>query len=288
MRQDALRYIFLWMLMNSDFNADEVNWAAVQTRWQLEAELQNPPPRRAISRASQVGCGARIGAPFLGCALLGIFVLGFFLSLWAGLAVLILPFGSTTTGVITAHELTRGRSPRYGNSESYLLYFEFRPRANAAQYSGEWPVNGATFTRLQDGDETSVRYFPFAPGLRPMLEAGISPWFHILLLGPLGLLLLVVGGLPLSGMLPQSRGGKRLVKRGLAAPGLIVKTEFGTFTSWFRVVNANGEMRTIESKQKVNANEQSKVEVGDVATVLFDARRPNRAAIYRVCGWRAR
>ena len=273
--------------MNSDFNADDIDWAAVQGRWQLEAELQKPAPRRVVSRAPKVGCGARIGAPFLGCALLGMFVLGFFLSLWAGLAVLILPFGATTTGVITAHELTRGRSPRYGDSESYMLNFEFKPRANLAKYSGEWPVNGSTFLRLKDGDETRVRYFPFAPGLRPMLEAGVSPWFSILFLGPLGLLLLAVGGLPLLGMLPQGRAGKRLVKRGSTAPGLIVKYEFGTFTFWFRVTNAQGETRVIEAKQSVNPQTQNEIGVGDVATVLFDARRPQRATIYRVCGWRA-
>ena len=273
--------------MNPDFNADDIDWAAVQGRWQLEAELQQAPPRRVVSRAPKVGCGARIGAPFLGCGLLGMFLLGFLLSLWAGLAVLILPFGNTTTGVITAHQLTRGRSPRYGDSESYMLSFEFAPNANAAKYSGEWPVNGATFTHLQDGDETTVRYFPFAPGLHPMLEAGISPWFQILFLGPLGLLLLVVGGLPLLGMLPQSRGAKRLVQRGLAAPGLIVKYEFGAFTFWFRVTNASGETRTMEAKQSVSTDDKNQVEVGDVATVLFDARRPRRAAIYRVCGWRA-
>lgn len=274
--------------MNPDFNADDIDWAAVQARWQLEAELQKPPPRRAVSRAPKAGCGARIGAPFLGCALLGMFVFGFFLSLWAGLAVLILPFGNTTTGVITAHELTRGRSPRYGNSESYLLYFEFRPNGNQTKYNGEWPVNGATFTHLQDGDETTVRYFPLAPGLRPMLEEGISPWFHILFLGPLGLLLLVVGGLPLTGMLPQARTGKRLVRRGAATAGLIVNAESGKVTFCFRVINSTGETRTIEGKQMVSAREQNRIEVGAVATVLFDARRPTRAAIYRVCGWRAR
>ena len=270
-----------------DFASDDIDWDAVRARWQLESELQPAPPRRAVSRAPKVGCGARLGAPFLGCGVLAMFLLGLCLSLWAGLAVLILPFGSTTTGRITQHELTRGRSPRYGNSESYLLYFEFSPHGNSAKYSGEWPVNGATFTRLQDGDETSVRYFPFAPGLRPTLEEGISPWFHILFLGPLGLLLLVVGGVPLLAMLPQGRAGKRLVQRGLAAPGLIVKYEFGTYTFWFRVANARGETRTIEARQRAGVADANRIEVGDVATVLFDARRPNRALIYRVCGWRA-
>ena len=273
--------------MNPEFNADDIDWAQVRARWQLEAELQQPPPRRVVSRAPKIGCGARLGAPFLGCALLGMFALGFFLSLWAGLALLILPFGNTTTGIVTAHELTRGRSPRYGDSESYLLSFEFAPRAGSAKYSGEWPVNAATFLRLKDGDETPVRYFPLTPGLRPMLEAGVSPWFNVLFLGPLGLVLLVVGGLPLLGMLPQSRGAKRLVRRGLTAPALVVKYEFGAFTFWFRVTNMRGETRTIEAKQMVGANERDGVAVGDVATVVFDARRPKRAAIYRVCGWRA-
>ena len=273
--------------MNSDFNANEIDWDAIENRWRLEAELQSAPPRRVVSRAPKSGCGARLGAPFLGCALLGMFTLGLFLSLWAGLAVLILPFGNVTNGTITRHELTRGRSPRYGDSQSHLLYFEFRPNGGAAKYTGEWPVNGATFTRLRDGDETSVRYFPLAPGLRPMLKEGVSPWFHILFLGPMGLLLLVVGGLPLLGMLPQSRADKRLVQRGLTAPALIVKTEIGALTFWFRVIGANGETRTVEVKQRINVNAET-IKAGDVATVVFDARYPQRAMIYRAIGWRAR
>ena len=276
------------MRMNSDFAADEIDWAAVQGRWQLEAELQKSPPRRVVSRAAKAGCGARLGAPFLGCGLLAMFVLGFFLSLWAGLALLILPFGSTSTGIITAHQLTRGHSPRYGDSESYMLSFEFRPGAGAAKYSGEWPVNGATFTRLQDGDEAIVRYLPLAPGLRPMLEEGVSPWFHILFLGPLGLLLLVVGGLPLLAMLPPSRAGKRLVQRGAATAGVIVKSDAGKVIFCFRVNNATGETRIIEVEQRRGAGDWSWLNAGAVATVLFDTRRPNRALIYRLGQWRAR
>ena len=268
--------------MPSDLSVD---WAAVEARWQLEDELRSAPPRRAVSRAPKTGCGARIGAPFLGCALLGMFVLGFFLSFWAGLAVLILPFGNTTQGTITHHELTNSRSPRYGNSQSYMLQFEFVPVGGAAKYSGEWPVNGATFTRLRDGSETKVRYFPWAPGLRPLLEDGISPWLHILFMGPIGLVLLVAGGLPLLGFLPQSRAGKRLVQRGAATAGIVVEVKSGRAIFWFRVHDARGETRTIETSQSVS--QVWDLQPDQVVTVLFDARRPQRAAIYRLCGWRA-
>lgn len=274
--------------MPSDFDADKINWADVQERWEIEPELEKSPPRRMVSRAPKAGCGARIGAPFLGCALLGMFALGLFLSLWAGMALIILPFGSTTTGKITRHENTSGRGARINDSESYLLYFEFAPHEKSAKYRGEWPVGGQMFTRLRDGDDAKVRYFPLAPGLRPLLEEGVSPWLHILFLGPMGLLLLVIGGLPLLGMLPVERADKRLVARGAATAGVIVKAEFGRVTFCFRVVSATGETRTIEIRQSVSANDQMRIEVGAVATVLFDTRRPNRAVIYRLCGWRAR
>ena len=274
--------------MPSEFDATDIDWAAVQNAWQLEPELRAAPPRRVVSRVPRRGCLARIGGASLGCALGGIFALGFFLSLWAGLAVLILPFGSTTTGVITQRELTRGHSPRYGSSESYLLTFEFSPHGSSAQYSGEWPVDAATFQRLQNGDAAKVRYFPLFPGTRPMLEEGISPWFHILFLGPLGLTLLVVGGVSLLGFVPPSRAGKRLVKRGLAAPALIVKNDNNRATFWFRVTGAQGETQKIEVTQTVVNRDWGRAPTGAVVTVLFEARRPRRALIYRLCGWRAR
>ena len=273
--------------MNSNFESSDIDWAAVEREWQRETELDQPLPRRVVSCAPKTGCGARVGGAFLGCALTGMFVLGFFLSLWAGLAVLILPFGSTTEATITQHELTRGRSPRYGDSESYLLTFQFRPNGSNTIYSGEWPVNGATFLRLRDGDKTKARYFALFPGVRPMLEEGISPWLHILFMGPMGLLMLVIGGVPLLGLLPQSRAGKRLVRRGLAAPALVVDDKNGRLTFWFRVTGARGETQTIETTQSRN-NQVRSFDVGAVVTVLFEARRPQRAAIYHLCGWRAR
>lgn len=269
-------------------NSAEVDWAAVEARWQLEAELRAGPPRRVIARAPKTGCGARIGNSCLGCALTGMLVLGFFLSLWAGLAVLILPFGNVTQGTITQHELTRGRSPRYGNSESYMLQFAFAPNGNTARYSGEWPVDGATFLRLRDGDETTVRYFPLAPGLRPILEEGVSPWLHILFMGPLGLLMLAIGGAALTAFLPPSRADKPLVKRGIAAPGLVIERANNRVQFWFRVANAQGETRTIEATRTLANRSWSAVQPGEVATILFDARRPQRALIYRMSAFRAR
>ena len=268
-------------------DSTDIDWANVEAHWRRESELDQSIPRRVVSRAPKTGCGARVGNAFLGCALTGLFIFGFFLSLWAGLAVLILPFGGTTTGTITQHELTRGRSPRYGDSESYMLTFEFTPNGASAKYSGEWPVNGATFLDLRDGDEAKVRYFPLAPGLRPVLEDGISPWFSILFLGPLGLLMLVIGGVPLLGLLPQSRAGKRLVKRGIVAPGLVVSDENGRLTFCFRVMGARGETRTIQASQR-QPGQIRDLTTGAVVTVLFEARHPQRATIYALCGWRAR
>lgn len=275
----------------SERERENINWLALESKHLVEPELLAPPPRRVGARAPQVGIVTRLrgclGNGCLGCGLGAMFVFGFFLSLWAGLALLILPFGSTTTGKITRHELTRGKSPRYGSTtESYLLYFEFRPPGAGRSYSGEGAVNGETFVKLQNGAPAKVRYFAFAPGLRPFLEAGISPWFSILLLGPLGLLMLVIGGLPLLGFLP--RPGKNLVKHGVPVAALIVARDGNNVTFCFRVSNASGATRVIETSEKWMSNAGAILEIGSTATALFDARNPQRALIYARCAWKAR
>lgn len=273
--------------MDIESRAD-VDWAAVEARWQLEPELKRAPPRRVRARGESTGCGAMIRNAFLGCALTGVFALGLMLSLWAAFAVLILPFGSTTSGTITQHEITSGSNPRYGSrgGGNYFLHFEFSPPGNAQIYRGEWPVDGDTFLKLRDGEAASVRYFALAPGLRPTLEAGTSPWFHVLFLGPLGLLLLVVGGLPLLSFLPRSRKGKKLVARGLPVAGLVMATQNNRAEFWFRVTNARGQTRVIEAHQRLPTAHSTRA--GDVVTVLFDKRRPQRALIYATGEWRAR
>ena len=274
--------------MNFAFDAPEIDWIAVENRWQIEPELQRAPPRRVVARGEKLGCRGMMGHTCLGCGVLGVFALGLMLSLWAGLALLILPFGSTTSGVITQHEITNGRSPRYGSSgENYFLHFQFSPPGQTTIYTGEWPVNGDTFLDLKDGAKAQIRYFAFAPGLRPMLEAGTSPWFHVLFLGPLGLLMLVVGGLPLLAFLPRLRPGKRLVKRGAAVAGLVTRIEGQRAHFLFRVSNARGETRIIEATQHAG-NRTGRITVGEVVTVLFEPRRPTRALIYQLCEWRAR
>lgn len=268
----------------------EIDWPALEAAHAIEPELRQNPPRRVVSRAQPAKWGARLrgcaGGGCLGCALSAIFVLGLFLSLWAGLALLILPFGTTTQGTITAHELTRGQSPRYGSSESYLLTFEFRPPGAARTYQGEGAVGGETFLRLRDGDSTKVRYFAFAPGLRPLLEEGVSPWLMILFVGPLGLLMLLIGGLPVLGLLPQP--GKRLVKRGVPVAAIVTARAGNNATFCFRVSNAQGETRVIEATQYISPQSATHPPVGAVVTVLFDPRRPQRALIYQACAWRAR
>ena len=274
--------------VNSAFDAPEIDWAAIENRWQIEPELRRTPPRRVVARGEKLGCRGMMGQSCLGCGVFGVFILGLMLSLWAGLALLILPFGSTTKGTITQHEITSGHSPRYGSSgENYFLHFQFSPPGQSTIYSGEWPVGGDTFLDLPDGAETQVRYFAFAPGVRPMLEAGVSPWFHVLFLGPLGLLMLVCGGLPLLAILPQARPGKRLVKRGVAAPGIVTQIDGHYAHFLFRVSNAHDETRVIEATNFAGDN-VGRVMEGEVVTILFEPRRPVRARIYQLCEWRAR
>ena len=206
------------------------------------------------------------------------FALGLFLCLWAGLALLILPFGSTTTGTITAHELTRGAP------EMDALHFKFRPPGAARAYQGQGTVRGETFLELRDGDPAKVRYFAWAPGLRPSLEAGVSPWLSVLFLGPLGLLMLVVGGLPLLGLLPPP--GQKLVRRGVPVAAVVVASEGNNAVFCFRASNAFGDKRVFEVSQHL-ASDSTPLVVGAVVTALFAPRNPKRALIYSHCAYRA-
>ncbi len=112
----------------------EVDWEEVHRLYLPPSELRAPVPRRVVRRdGTNTGCRARIGNSCLGCALLPIFLIGFMLVLWAGLAALILPFGAPATGKVT------GREPFSGKRDAtYNLKFRFR--AGRGEYSGEWLV----------------------------------------------------------------------------------------------------------------------------------------------------
>lgn len=198
--------------------AGDINWQEIEARWQIEPELRAKTPRRVLSCTETAGCGGRTLGCFVGAMMSFMFLVGALMSVWAGLALLILPFGAPSTGTVTRHEMTVSSGRRKG-TESFFLHFKFA--RNGHNYVGEWPVSRQTFSQTLDGDAVKVRYFPLAPGMRPLIEEGASPWFHVWGLGPLGLLMLGVSGVILLAFWAPRRG-RTLVRRGVAAPAIVV------------------------------------------------------------------
>lgn len=270
--------------MTEEF-AGEIDWPAIEAKWHLEPELRQKIPRRVAARGEKSGCGGR----FFGCFLLPMLSLmlctGLMMSIWAGLALLILPFGSQTGGVVTRHEMTVSSGRRKG-TESFFLHFRF---AHGGQkYGGEWPVSRSIYTKTLDGDAVKVRFFPFAPGLRPLIESGASPWFSVWGLGPLGLLMVGVSGLILPSLF-QIKHGRKLVRGGVATPAMVVSrtnAEAGDRTMISYLFRANGQ--TWEKTRQMNSVEPISGQVGTVFTVLHHPKHPRRALIYRLCDYRAR
>lgn len=255
----------------------EINWREIEARWMLESELRGPLPRRVVAREGKIGCGARV---FNGClSLFMLFMLGvgLMMVIWAGLALVILPFGNTTPATVTRHETTQGG--RRGQI-SHFLHFRFAH--NGKNYVGEWPVSQDFYWRTRDGGEVTARYFPFAPGARPMLEKGTTPWLHILGLGPLGFTMTGVSGLILLGFLTP-KSGKKFVKRGVAAPAIVVSMdeENRKIVLLFRA-----KEQTFEIQRKV-PNRFSRPVLGAVKTVLFLPKSPKKAQIYDFCDFAA-
>ena len=257
----------------------EIHWSEIEARWNLESELRQKIPRRVMARdGEKTGCGERIFGGCLSLFMLFMFGVGLMMVIWAGLALVILPFGNATPATVVRHEATQGG--RRGQT-SYFLHFRFQH--NGRDYNGEWSVSEDFYQRTRDGEIVTARYFPFAPGARPMLERGTTPWLHILGLGPLGFLMVGVSGLILLGFLMPKRG-KNLVKRGLVAPAIVVAIddENQKITLLFRL----GE-QTFEIQRKIE-NRFSMPSLGAVVTVLFPPKSPKKAKIYDFCDFRAR
>lgn len=261
----------------------DISWPNVEARWHCESEL-HAPPRRVVPRTGAVGCGGKVMGCFINGMMAFMFAVGLLMSLWAGLALLILPFGVSTPGVVTRHEVGQG-SGRSG-TQSYFLHFWFT--WNNETYQGKWPVSSATYTEIRDGEKVTVRCFPFAPAMRPLIEEGVSPWFNVWVLGPLGLLMLALGGGYLLAVLASKRG-RALVKRGEATAGVIVRREEsearGTGGEVDVLYRVGGQ--TLEKRFRLGRSEFETLRLGEVATVLFEVKRPKRALLYRCCDFRA-
>ena len=253
----------------------EVKWDAVDAHFKAPPELLQPLPRRVLPRDGEdMGCRARLGRGCLGGCLLPLFVLGLLMALWGGLAALILPLGKQTTGVVFERE--RGN----GSDTTYNLKFRFR--ANERGYEGHWLVPVEKWKRTQIGDSVRVRYFPFAPGMQPLIEDGASPWTLILVIAPFGCLMMGIFGLPLWGAM-SGRSGKRLVKRGLVAPAFVTRRDDARNTVAFLVRDENGRVHEVEARAKDVAYHYA----GQTEVALFLRGKAQNARLYRWLDWNA-
>lgn len=229
----------------------KIDWAFLRAVHSIEPELHAATPRRVARRASKRRD--------------------------------IFPLGATTTATVLAHERTPGGESELDGGASTLLHFEFWDAKHARLYRGTWPVSDAVAAALPDGSTTPARYFPFAPGVRPLLATGDSPWAHIIVMGTMGLLMLAIGGVPLRAFFP--RMGVNPVKNGVPTEGVVVARQGDCATLWFQVSDERGQTRVLESSQIVSPTFWESHAVGAPITVLHQARPPHRALVYADGDW---
>lgn len=251
----------------------EVKWDAVDARFSPPPELDQPLPRRVRPRnGGDESCRARMERGCLSGCMLPIFVLGVLMVLWSGLAALIMPLGTPTTGTIT------GREPGNGSDSTYFLKFGFR--AGSGTYNGEWQVRTERWKRTRVGDPVHIRYFSFAPGMQPVIEDGLSPWSAVFGLGPFGLFIAAIGSLPFLTLF-ERRSGKRLVRRGLVAPAFVVKCDNREKKITFLIRDKNGRAMEVEVPVKDVAYHYA----GQTEVALFPKGHPEKARLYRWLDW---
>ncbi|RYX85655.1 hypothetical protein EON83_04770 [bacterium] len=259
----------------SDTWARDIDWQDIEARFSPPPELQAPTPRRVIPRNNEeVGLRARTERGCLAGCLLPMLLLGLMCMFWGGLAALILPLGTTTTGIVTGRERGNGRE------KTYFLDFRFQANTHTYQAQGQVPTEKWKHTNI--GDTVRVRYFPFAPALRPLLADDFSPWASILGMGIMGFLLVGVSALPLLALATERRD-KRLVSIGLTTPAFIIAhdTTKNQLTLLFR--DQEGRTREIKARPKSTTFYQ----IGQIQTALYLPNRPQNAYLYNELDWKA-
>ncbi len=258
----------------ADIWASDVDWSAVHARFEPPLELLQPLPRRVARREKPPTTRERLIRGCLSFFLAPMFLLGALMTWWGGLAALILVLGVTTLGTVTTRESGDGRDSTY--------FLGFRFRASGGNHKGEWQVPVARWRQTRIGDPVKVRYFPFAPGLRPIIEDGISPWVSILAVAPLGVLIAGVAGLSLLGFWAPP-DGKNWVRRGRLAPAFITRRDDDYSRLVFLLRDENGRVYEVHTR----VGDSTAFDAGAVETALYLPGQPDRARLYRALGWKA-
>ena len=258
----------------------ERGWDRAVARFELPSELRQPTPRRVTPRHEEsASCRARaeFGCMF-GCAsscAVPAFLLGVWLVFCAGLAALSFPLGSTTMGVVTEREPA--------NRDRSSAYLRFRFDANQRSYESEGQVRDESWRAARVGAPIQVRYFSFAPGLRPLLAADFSPWRTIFGAGLLGLLIMALCSIPYLVLVPGHLE-KRLVRSGIATAALIMPGDKGA--NRFAVFVRDEKGRFHELKE--GPYTFSSYRAGQVITALYLPGKIERARLYHDLEWKGR
>lgn len=253
----------------------------MQTIHRIEPELQGPIPRRIRLRTRIPTAGLAC----LGCLLL--FLLPFVLigmGLVGGVfsSTGLLLIGRTTTGYITHRASVSG-----DDGDSYSVDYTYR--VDGKEYKGRDSVEQEVYDNSNIGWSTSVKYFPFAPGIysiallpdRTEIDALESLLFFALFWN--GILSVFVFFFWIKPMLYRSvyRRGKVAVatilnKRTTPSHNPTTYTLDYEFQPIERI-----SWRPVKGMETTTAEEFAEINPGDAFTVLYHPRFPRFSVLYR-------
>jgi hypothetical protein len=263
----------------------------------FEPELDQPTPRPIRARS---GCGG-------GCGLLGfrLFILPHMIvGLWLlfqSVTGLLLWLGVLLLGTdVEGHVVRKTEHQGKKGSVSYTL--DYAVGVGGAEYPGQVALTAAEYTTLGEGDAVTVRLLTWLPqyGHWPRVQSysplgNVASWWGICLFWngilsvfvwqfyilPWLLWWLVRYGRPTRGVVRSvnswtGKGGVRYYRITYEYTSDPIEVEAGGAYSGSGTAGPP-HTRTIQSA----APEAATVQVGDVLTVLYDPRRPQRSLLYR-------
>jgi len=234
--------------------------------WKPEKVLRPAPPRRV-----QMAASARVSimAWLVAAAFVGFFAWDRVVRLSPAPPArnIVDQAGETTEATIHRKEIRLGPD----GDERFSIYYNFRDQAGSGVRSSA-TVSKSLFEEYNEGDRLEVRYLPqdAIAHYLPEITRSDRELRAVLMAAVLGVFFLYL-------LEARRRRHKRLVRTGSAVPGVVeaIARRGGAkaLTVKAEVQGAERVLRTTERN--------SRREVGDVVTVLYDPRRPADAEIYR-------
>jgi hypothetical protein len=193
-------------------------------------------------------------------------------------------FGTQIGGVVS--NLSQWRN----NKQKTFYQVDYQYTVGGVWYTGQTRVSPTTFAQVQPGQIVEVRALSALPtwGVRPVLP-GFDPWRELMVptaaLLTMGLLL----ALALAYLSHSQRLSRDLVRIGCPTSGLVTdkKTYSGKGTDHilfyrFLTDEADAVAQRIPriGQETVPKDRYDAIAVGDLLTILYDPRQPNRNLVY--------